>query len=87
MEALVPQRSLDTHPLFQVMFTFQNIPKQVFQIPGLIIKEIAFEAGIAKFDLSVEVGTMVNFIASLSTDRICSSKPRCGGCWDTSKIY
>ena len=55
VEILVPQRSLDTHPLFQVMFTFQNIPKQVFKIPGLSIKEIAFEAGIAKFDLSVEV--------------------------------
>src|SRR5215469_7720713 len=37
------------------MFTFQNIPKQVFEIPGLSIKEVAFEAGIAKFDLSVEV--------------------------------
>jgi amino acid adenylation domain-containing protein len=55
VEALVPQRSLESHPLFQVMFTFQNIPKQVFQIPGLSIKEIAFEAGIAKFDLSAEV--------------------------------
>jgi amino acid adenylation domain-containing protein len=55
VEVLVPQRSLDTHPLFQVMFTFQNIPKQVFEIPGLSIKEIAFEAGIAKFDLSVEI--------------------------------
>ncbi len=55
VEVLVPQRSLDTHPLFQVMFTFQNIPKQVFEIPGLSIKEIAFEAGIAKFDLSAEV--------------------------------
>jgi amino acid adenylation domain-containing protein len=55
VEELVPQRSLDTHPLFQVMFTFQNIAKQVFEIPGLTIKEMAFEAGIAKFDLSVEV--------------------------------
>jgi amino acid adenylation domain-containing protein len=55
VEALVPQRSLDIHPLFQVMFTFQNIPKQIFEIPGLSIKEIGFEAGIAKFDLSVEV--------------------------------
>jgi hypothetical protein len=55
VEALVPQRSLDTHPLFQVMFTFQNIPKQVFEIPGLRITELPFDAGIAKFDLSVEV--------------------------------
>ena len=55
VEELIPQRSLVTHPLFQVMFTFQNIPKQVFEIPGLKIKEMAFEAGIAKFDLSVEV--------------------------------
>ena len=55
VEELVPRRTLDTHPLFQVMFTFQNIPKQIFQIPGLTIKEMAFEAGIAKFDLSVEV--------------------------------
>ncbi|HEV2399623.1 MAG TPA: condensation domain-containing protein, partial [Candidatus Sulfotelmatobacter sp.] len=55
VEALVPQRSLDSHPLFQVMFTFQNIPKQVFEIPGLTVKEIAFETGIAKFDLSAEI--------------------------------
>jgi amino acid adenylation domain-containing protein len=55
VEALVPQRSLDTHPLFQVMFTFQNIPRQVFEIPGLRITELPFDAGIAKFDLSVEV--------------------------------
>ncbi|PYX57458.1 MAG: non-ribosomal peptide synthetase, partial [Acidobacteria bacterium] len=55
VEVLVPQRSLDTPPLFQVMFTFQNIPKQVFEISGLSIKQMSFETGIAKFDLSVEV--------------------------------
>ena len=55
VEELVPQRSLDTPPLFQVMFIFQNIPKQVFQISGLSIKEMNFETGIAKFDLSAEV--------------------------------
>jgi amino acid adenylation domain-containing protein len=53
VEELVPQRSLDTHPLFQVLFTFQNIPQQVFNIPGLTVHEMPFEAGIAKFDLSV----------------------------------
>jgi amino acid adenylation domain-containing protein len=55
VEELVPQRSLDTPPLFQVMFIFQNIPKQVFKIPGLSIKEMNFETGIAKFDLSAEL--------------------------------
>ena len=54
VEELVPQRSMDTTPLFQVMFTFQNIPKQVFQIPGLDIQEVPFETGISKFDLSVD---------------------------------
>ncbi len=53
VEELVPQRSLDTHPLFQVLFTFQNIPQQVFDIPGLTVHEVFFEAGIAKFDISV----------------------------------
>src|SRR6202521_416107 len=54
VEELLPQRSLNTSPLFQVMFTFQNIPKQIFQISGLKMKELEFETGIAKFDLAVE---------------------------------
>ena len=53
VEELVPQRSVNVTPLFQVMFTFQNIPKQVFQISGLNMKEVPFETGVAKFDLSV----------------------------------
>ncbi|HET7209896.1 MAG TPA: condensation domain-containing protein, partial [Terriglobales bacterium] len=55
VEELVPQRSLDTTPLFQVMFTFQNIPKQIFRISGLDIEEVEFETGISKFDLSLEL--------------------------------
>lgn len=55
VEAVVPQRSGNTNPIFQVMFTFQNIPKQIFEIPGLSVKEIGFDSGIAKFDLSAEV--------------------------------
>jgi non-ribosomal peptide synthetase component F len=37
-----------------VMFIFQNIPKQIFEISGLSIKEMDFETGIAKFDLTLE---------------------------------
>jgi amino acid adenylation domain-containing protein len=55
VEELTPERSMDTTPLFQVMFTFQNIPKQIFEISGLEMEELEFETGIAKFDLSVEL--------------------------------
>ena len=55
VEELVPQRALDRPPLFQVMFIFQNIPKQIFEISGLTIEELNFETGISKFDLTAEV--------------------------------
>src|SRR2546423_6199797 len=55
VEELAPERSMDTTPLFQVMFTFQNIPKQIFEISGLEMEELEFETGIAKFDLSLEL--------------------------------
>src|ERR1700730_1456695 len=62
VEELVPQRLVDTSPLFQVLFTFQNMPKQVFEIPGLAMKELGFESGIAKLDLAVEVFEAEEFI-------------------------
>src|ERR1700736_4936113 len=62
VEELVPQRLVDTSPLFQVLFTFQNVPKQVFEIPGLAMEELGFETGIAKLDLAVEVFETEEFI-------------------------
>src|SRR6202165_1547686 len=61
-EELVPQRLVDTPPLFQVMFIFQNIPTQVFEISGLSIEQMNFETGIAKLDLAVEVFEAEEFI-------------------------
>jgi amino acid adenylation domain-containing protein len=55
VEELVPQRSVNITPLFQAMFIFQNIPKQIFKIAGLDMEELPFDTGIAKFDLSAEV--------------------------------
>jgi amino acid adenylation domain-containing protein len=55
VEELVPQRSMNITPLFQAMFVFQNIPKQIFKIAGLDMEELPFDSGIAKFDLSVDV--------------------------------
>jgi len=62
VEEMVPQRLVDTSPLFQVLFTFQNMPKQVFEIPGLAMEELGFETGIAKLDLAVEVFETDKFI-------------------------
>jgi len=62
VEELVPQRLVDTSPLFQVLFTFQNMPKQVFEIPGLAMEELGFDTGIAKLDLAVEVFETDKFI-------------------------
>jgi amino acid adenylation domain-containing protein len=55
VEALEPDRSLNRNPLFQVMFVFQNAPKQKVELPGLVMQEIEFESGVAKFDLTLEI--------------------------------
>ena len=55
VEALEPNRNLNQNPLFQVMFVLQNFPKEEVKLPGLVMQEIEFESGIAKFDLSLEV--------------------------------
>ena len=55
VEALEPDRSLNRNPLFQVMFILQNTPKQEVELPGILMQEIEFESGIAKFDLTLEI--------------------------------
>src|SRR5262249_50846888 len=51
VEILRPQRSLNRHPVFQVMISLQNAPVDSYALPGL---KITLEAGVnetAKFDL------------------------------------
>ncbi len=55
VEALEPERQVNRNPLFQAMFVFQNIPKQQLDLAGLVLEEVEFESGIAKFDLTLEV--------------------------------
>jgi len=55
VEALKPKRSLSYTPLFQIMFVFQNAPRQILDLPGLCLEEIEFDSGSAKFDLTLEV--------------------------------
>jgi len=42
---------------FQVMFTLQNAPKEIWQLPGLKVDWLAFDPGTAKLDLIVWLKT------------------------------
>jgi amino acid adenylation domain-containing protein len=55
VEALRPDRTINRNPLFQVMFVFQNFPRQKLELAGLVLEEIEFESGLIKFDLTLEI--------------------------------
>ncbi|MFI8996700.1 amino acid adenylation domain-containing protein [Streptomyces sp. NPDC053542] len=52
VEALNPVRSAASHPLFQVMLTFQNNARPTLELPELTVGFEGFGVGVAKFDLS-----------------------------------
>src|SRR5205807_4129714 len=52
VEDLQPERSLNRHPLFHVVFALQNLPQKPVNVPGLEISHLESGAPIAaKFDL------------------------------------
>jgi amino acid adenylation domain-containing protein/non-ribosomal peptide synthase protein (TIGR01720 family) len=53
VEVLQPERHLDRSPLFQVMFTFENVPKTTSILEGLTLSDFFDEPTGAKFDLTV----------------------------------
>jgi amino acid adenylation domain-containing protein/non-ribosomal peptide synthase protein (TIGR01720 family) len=53
VEAIDPVRSLARHPLFQVMFAFQNTAQETPDLPGLTASAQNLPGGTAKFDLTV----------------------------------
>jgi amino acid adenylation domain-containing protein len=55
IEALGIPRSLSYSPLFQVMFIFQNGPRQKLELAGLSLEELEFDTETAKFDLTLEM--------------------------------
>jgi amino acid adenylation domain-containing protein/thioester reductase-like protein len=53
VEELRPDRSLVRSPLFQVLFSLQNVALPEVTIPGLEVSLLESESGTAKFDLTV----------------------------------
>ncbi|WP_042411827.1 condensation domain-containing protein, partial [Streptacidiphilus carbonis] len=51
VESLNPERSTAYHPLFQTMFSWQNVARSDFELPGLQVTLDPVSTGTAKFDL------------------------------------
>ncbi|HEX2569781.1 MAG TPA: non-ribosomal peptide synthase/polyketide synthase [Polyangia bacterium] len=55
VEALAVERDMSRTPVFQVMFALQNVPATALELPGLTMRSLGFEGGIAKFDLTLSM--------------------------------
>jgi amino acid adenylation domain-containing protein len=53
VEELKPARDMSYSPLFQLMFTWQNIPLKPDDLPGLMLKPISIDTGASMFDLTI----------------------------------
>ncbi len=55
VEELKPERDLSRNPLFQVMFSLQNVPREEWSMPGLKPSPFQVSSGTEKFDISVNL--------------------------------
>lgn len=53
VEEIHPHRDLSRSPLFQVMFVLQNVPTDVYELPGLRMHPVPVQTSVAQFDLSL----------------------------------
>jgi amino acid adenylation domain-containing protein len=60
VEVLRPARTLDRSPLFQTMFILQNWPLTDLELPGVLVSPLEFDAGLSRFDLSIEAVEKAN---------------------------
>ncbi|HEX9671161.1 MAG TPA: AMP-binding protein, partial [Thermoanaerobaculia bacterium] len=63
VEELQPERDLAHSPLVQVLLILQNAPEGELQLPGLTLSRLPYEAGSAKFDLTLAFGETAGGLA------------------------
>jgi amino acid adenylation domain-containing protein len=56
IEELQPERDLSRAPLFQVTFTWHNVPRGESALPGLTLSEVGVSFPTAKFELMLMLG-------------------------------
>jgi amino acid adenylation domain-containing protein/non-ribosomal peptide synthase protein (TIGR01720 family) len=55
VDEIAPDRDLSRPPVFQSMFVLQNAPLGVLALPGLTLRQIPVDGGVAKFDLTLNL--------------------------------
>ncbi len=53
VEIINPQRDLNHHPIFQVMFAYQNFPMESARIEDIKIKPFLIDRGASEYDISL----------------------------------
>jgi len=53
VDELQPQRDVTHAPVFQVMFSLQNLPSAALRLPGLTLEPVEAESRTTKFDLAL----------------------------------
>ena len=55
VEELQPERNLSHTPLFQVVFTFQTVPKEAVKLAGLTLSPMKVDRDTAHYDLNLNI--------------------------------
>jgi amino acid adenylation domain-containing protein len=55
VEEIHPARSLGHSPVFQVMFAYQNVPEEAWELPGLSVAGVPHEGATAQTDLALSL--------------------------------